>query len=198
MIRIFLAGEGPNELGGWAAHPGWREDPPSPGFITAILSQIRPEGWEIGGARLWKDIRKLKKHAGLSNEAKNVRAIALDAREAECDLLVFVRDGDADPARVCAEIQEGIDQERTSSARLVGAVAIPKLEGWILAIGGARETEDMTPGKAQTRCDAFIPPKDTPAMVAWIESHGLTRIPGDATGLRNWLELLHKALIPAP
>jgi hypothetical protein len=51
-IRVFIAGEGRNELGGWAGDPAYR-DLSEPGVIEAFLSRTRPTGWRIvDGAEL--------------------------------------------------------------------------------------------------------------------------------------------------
>ena len=70
---------------------------------------------------------------------------ALDASEAGCDVLAFSRDRDNDEDREKA-IEEGIAAAKTARLAVVGAAAIPTLEGWILALMKTSRTEAMSPG----------------------------------------------------
>lgn len=99
MIKVFLGGEGSNELGTrWHRPMG-----DQPGVVEALLRRVRADGWCVGGARLWKTIRKYQ--AGVARgapnhgDARNVLGLVLHAYEAACELLVFVRDDDGDPDR---------------------------------------------------------------------------------------------------
>lgn len=54
MIRVIIAGEGRNELGGYADEPAFRHAKPEVGVIEAMLRQVRPDGWCIVDAIPWK------------------------------------------------------------------------------------------------------------------------------------------------
>jgi hypothetical protein len=86
-LKLLLAGEGMNELGGWDVAPPWRRHPPDPGVLEALLRRIEPEGWEIVDAVRWKDIRKFKVGGHREAETRNVLGLALMAREKGYDVL---------------------------------------------------------------------------------------------------------------
>jgi hypothetical protein len=54
VIRIILAGEGKNELGGFAVEAAFRDEEPEPGVLETLLRQVRPEGFRVVYAILWK------------------------------------------------------------------------------------------------------------------------------------------------
>ena len=91
-MRIFLAGEGKTDLGGWANEPFLRTPPITVGVIEALLRKLRTQGWEVGGASLWKSGQMYAPGRRLPAEARRLLGLALDAREAECSVLIFVRD----------------------------------------------------------------------------------------------------------
>ncbi len=69
MIRVFLAGEGPNELGAFGKEESFqpsndKERRQSPGVLEALLRHVQEDGWEVTGGIRWKDIRKLQVGGG--------------------------------------------------------------------------------------------------------------------------------------
>jgi hypothetical protein len=198
--KVFLCGEGPNELGSRFGHPAYHSDK-RPGVLHALLARVQPTGWEVGGAREWKRIRKFKSPGGKASheDTHNVLGAALDAKEAGCDVLAFSRDGDRDPARHDA-IEEGIrkvPETVPSAPAVIGGVAVPTLEGWILALSQERRTEELTPKRAeQALQDKGVKPKDGTAMVRLIEEADLSKLPSDATSLAAWLARAKNVLPP--
>jgi hypothetical protein len=185
LIRVFLAGEGKNELGGRIGPPAFHK-PEKRGALEALLLRVRANGWEIGGAREWKSYRKFRARGVIDAEAHAVVGAALDAREAECHVLAFCRDQDKDEDRNTA-IAKGM-QCAGDSPRLIGGVAIPTLEGWILGLLAEEKTESLSPKQAAKRLvELGVPEKDTDAMVAVIENAEMNKVPADAESLRNWL-----------
>ena len=53
-MNVLLAGEGPDELGQWAEHPSYREDPPRLGILEALLRRVRDDGWRVRDGVRWK------------------------------------------------------------------------------------------------------------------------------------------------
>lgn len=205
MIRLFLAGEGLNELGDWWRTPQYRHDPPLPGVIEALLRQIRDDGWEVAGATGWKDIRKFRtrqKGEKFSAETRNVMGAALAAWEAGCDVFVFIRDRDgtrSNPNQARQDdIEEGIRralEEWSEHLSIVGGVAIIKLESWLLAIIGQPRSEEIRrPEEEIASLGVLTKDKETAAMVACVEANGLEQVPDDAESLRRWLERARQAL----
>ncbi|HEY2365606.1 MAG TPA: hypothetical protein VGH87_04430 [Polyangiaceae bacterium] len=153
-------------------------------MLHALLRKIEPAGWEVGGARTWKSIRKLRVGAH-HNDTNNVIALAIDAREAECDVLVFSRDRDGEVERDEA-VEEGIRRAQSKDLVVAGSVAIPKLEAWILALLSHSRTEAMSGTKADaTLTGAGIAGRD--AMVAVVDAADLAKLPEDAASLRRWI-----------
>jgi len=197
-VRVFLAGEGKAELGSRAGHPAYQSDE-QPGVIATLLGRVQPDGWEIGGVREWKTIRKLKVGAARHADTHNVLGVALDAKEAGCAALAFMRDRDNDPDREAA-IEQGIERAGTEldqPPQIIGGVAIPTLEGWLLALLGRTGTEQMSPGGASDRLARQL--DGTPsveAMVGLVESADLKTLPPDSRSLTVWLNRA-KGVLPA-
>jgi hypothetical protein len=194
-VRVFLGGEGKNELGSRAGHPAYQSDE-SPGAIQALLKRIEVEGWEVGGARQWKDIRKYKALPGSHHDdMRNVIGLVLDAKENQCAMVAFMRDQDADEDREQA-IEQGIAKAREifqDAPDIVGRAARPNLEGWILALNGERGTESLRPKQAVERAISCRF-GNTEAIVSVIERADLGGIPTDAVGLRSWIDSANQIL----
>lgn len=62
MLKVFLGGEGSNDIGTrWHVPMG-----DSPGVAETLLRRVRPSGWRVAGAMQWRSIRKYR--AGAANE----------------------------------------------------------------------------------------------------------------------------------
>ena len=124
-------------------------------------------------------------------DTHNVVGLAVDAQEAGCEVLVFSRDVDNEPERDQA-IEDGIERVPETipdPPAVIGGVAIPKLEGWILAILGVKGTESLSSNRAeQTLARKGVALKDGRAMVEVVENADLAKIPPDAASLRTWLK----------
>ncbi|HYO74215.1 MAG TPA: hypothetical protein VEU33_49900 [Archangium sp.] len=202
--RVFLAGEGPNELGGWFKESPWRQpavrSPVEIGVLEALLRLTQPEGWEIVDAVPWKNIRKFRAGGHKHAETRNVLALILAAKEKGCDVVVFTRDRDKEQAREQA-IHEGIlraEKEIQDTPRVAGGVAIEETESWILALAGRARSQQM--GEEQRKralAELGVGEKSTTDMVRIIEQADLGRIPADAESLQTWLERVRKVLSTA-
>ena len=197
-VKVFLSGEGSNERGSRFAPRAFQSDE-RPGVLHVLLERVQPDGWEVGGARDWKGIRKYRAGAASHADTHNVLGVAKDAKDAGCDVLAFSRDLDRDAARRQA-IEEGIarvPEVLAGAPAVIGGVAVPTLEGWILALLGVRAAEALSPKRAEEALvQKGIPRKDGAAMVRVVEDADLAGLPSDATSLRTWLERA-KAVLPA-
>ncbi len=195
-VKIFLAGEGKNELGGRIG-PAAFHKPEKRGVLEALLQNIRANGWNIGGAREWKSFRHYKVKGVVDAETRAVMRAALDAREANCQVLVFCRDRDKDEGRHDA-IEKGIQRvvsDGNSSLDVIGGLAIPTLEGWILALLAHSQTDLLSPTRAaQNLVAAGVPAKDTDAMVRVVDDANLATLPMEAESLRRWLDRAREAM----
>jgi hypothetical protein len=192
-LKVFLGGEGNDELGSRCGDPVYQSDE-SPGVIETLLRRVRSRGWKVIGACKWCDIRKLRAKGPSPNDRQNVLGLVLDAKRSGADVLAFTRDEDGDKQRprvISDAVQEA--QRRFPAVAIVGAAAVPVLEGWILALIGERRTENVGKAAAQKRLvDKGI--DNTRAMVEAVENADIRALPEDATSLRGWLASAEKAL----
>lgn len=200
-VRVFLAGEGSNELGVYAHAAAYRDEGGCQGVLCALLAKVQPGGWRVGETKLWKDIHKLKvgaarKGAVGHQDARNVLKLAVAAEEAGHHVLAFSRDVDSDEEREAA-LEEGLRRaaEICPEIDVIGGVAIPALEGWVLALLGAAKTEGFSRVKAEAALVAKgFEPKDGAAMVEVVEQADLAKLPGDAKSLALWLTRAREVL----
>jgi len=192
-VKVFLGGEGRNELGSWSGPASYQSSEVC-GVLEALLRKVKPNGWQIVGGMAWKDIRKLRPNSPGRAEHQNVSALVLKAREAGVDLLAFVRDRDGSKDRENA-VLEGLQEARedTDGPAVIGGMAVEKLEAWMLALQGKYASQDF---KHPEKKPGGIDDKDTAAMVAVIEKADLDRLPDDAVSLRDWIAQARESLGP--
>jgi hypothetical protein len=192
MLKVFLGGEGNNDIGTrW-----YRPMSDQPGVVEVLLRKVRPTGWHIAGARSWQSIRKYRAGGALGKthhaDAQNVLGLVLHAYEDACEMLAFVRDHDGDDLRE-QEIRRILDgiagfgfaNEYRYELAIVGGVARPKLEGWILCLRGVSGTDDMSRVRVDRElAAAAVELKSTQHYVAIAESCVLPT--GDGS-LPTWL-----------
>ncbi len=186
--RVYLGGEGPNELGSRCGDPVYQSDAFS-GVIEALLEKIHTKCFEVIGATQWKNIVKFRAKGPTPNETRNVLGLVLEARRAGADVLAFVRDADddADRPRVIGDAIRAA-REDYPVPDIIGGAAVPVLEGWILAMQGEHGTEQLRKSGAQTKLvQKGIDSKDTEAMVNVVLEANLAGIPDDATSLKAWI-----------
>ena len=203
MIHVFLAGEGPNELGAFGKEESFqpssdKERRKSPGVLEALLRHVQEDGWEVTGGVRWKDIRKLQVGVGKKGEEASVHRAFLHAQKRGCHVLVFTRDRDK------PKYKHRVDEIEAAIASLdgdgdgpaiIGGVAIEKLESWLVALAGIAGSEGMTRPE-DVLSKRGIAEKDTEAMLNLVNDADLTRIPADAVSLRAWLDRA-RAVLPA-
>ena len=97
-VKVWLGGDGPSEVGD-RDRGGDRV-----GALEALLRRVEPDGWRVAGATQWRFIRKFRVGAAVGNDThgdiRNVAGLVNEAYEAGCEVVVFARDVDAEPARV--------------------------------------------------------------------------------------------------
>ncbi len=188
-MRIYLGGEGVTDLGCWAHEPAYRKDLSRIGVIEALLRALERD-YHVAGATVWCRIHKYRAGDHRSPEVRNVQGLALDAFEARCDAVVFVRDRDRDPDRE-QQIAQGITLAKDLVQTVVGGLAIEETEAWILAILGVRGVERLANPKLvlQQRGVAGVS-----AMVDRVLDRGVGDLPDDVLSLRKWLDAVQDAL----
>jgi len=190
VLRVFIAGEGRNELGRRSGSPAYQGERSDPGVIEALLRKVRPTGWEVSAAVDWKELRKFKARTGGRGDGANVAKAHLRAREHGCDVIAFVRDRDGvrfEPRE--SDIEAAIAELASAGAgpRVIGGVAIEKLESWLVALAGVSRSEALRRPEEHLAKQG-IDGKDTAAMVAHVDEHGIHAVPEDAASLRRWLD----------
>lgn len=182
-MKVFLCGEGPNELGSWSGHPAWQHVG-RPGVLEALLRRVRRDGWEVGGGIEWKEVRAFRT-PGRSRPGISARFAQLGqlARDRGCDAVVLVLDREDTHTG-------GLDDLDTAAAKVafempgVAAMAVPCIEGWILALHGVRRSETLGAKAALARlAEHGIEPKNTAAYVLVCEND----VAEDASGLLVFL-----------
>jgi len=191
MLKVFLGGEGNNDIGSRRQRPMGDQ----PGVVETLLRRVRSSGWHVAGARSWQSIRKYRAGAATRADhadAHNVLGLVLHAYEDACGMLVFVRDGDDDAAReqeilrVLHTISSyAFADEYRYEITIVGGIAKPKLEGWILCMRGVAGTDAMTRARVDRElATTDVEPKSTAQYVAIAET---CTLPSGVGTLPEWL-----------
>jgi hypothetical protein len=193
MIKVFLGGEGKNDIGTRSQDPMGDEI----GVVEALLRRVRADGWRVAGAISWQSIRKYRAGAARQRadhaDAHNVRALVQRAYEESCELLAFARDvdGEADRERAIRDALATIDvlgfaEEYRYRLAIVGGVVKPKLEGWILCLRGVAGTDSMSRAAVDRALEAAgIELKST---AAYMEIAETGELPTASCSLGDWLE----------
>jgi hypothetical protein len=199
MKKLFLAGEGPNELGRWSNEPEYRDLYNDVGVIEAVIKKVTTSGWKVVDACRWKNIRKYRTGGHKEKEKRNVLGAVLQAIDAKCEVLVFARDRDGKKNKERQQQVEDairiVTEDEDFPVEIIGGMAIEKIESWLCAISGKTKSEDMGIDKVEEYLrEAGIASKDTKAMVDLIESRSFEDIPKDAKSLNSWLDMAENVL----
>jgi len=195
-MKVFLAGEGPGELGRWFNDPSYRADVTDIGALEALLRRIRADGWQVEGALQWKRITKYRRGRELhAAELLNVLGVALEASEAGCQILAFMRDRDGVRERE-RDIEDGLARatEKFPDLQIIGVVAIEELEAWILAMLGELRSESRRDAKSRLAEHHGVTTRRE--KIGLIEQTELARWSPDASSLHRWLERARVVLNP--
>jgi hypothetical protein len=170
--KVWVVGEGNNELGVGDGYGNRAR-----GVIETLLRRACADGWECTGKLPWRSIQKFRaggaRLAGPSHgDYFNVLGLVLTAYEQVADAVAFSRDVDSDPDReeAVAAALAWIRNESEWFIGVIGGVAKPSLEGWVLALQGIAGTDAMSRSRAQERLrTSTIEPKSTEDYIAIVE-----------------------------
>ena len=179
-MRVFLSGEGPDDLGDWyKREQQHRSDPPEVGIVEALLRKVAQVDFTVVEACAWKRIRKYKSGKHAQPETRNVLGLAMQAEETDCDALVFIRDQDGYTDRQ-TDVEEGLRlaKARGFALALVGQVAVQEIEAWILALHGGRGSQSHANAKAVLAKQHGITTRAEKVLA--VEDADHARIPEDA------------------
>jgi hypothetical protein len=194
-VKVWLAGEGPSEIGDRDSG-GERV-----GVLEALLRRIEAAGWVVDRATRWKHIRKFEAGRALrgAGDDRSVQRLVLHAYEAGCEVVAFSRDRDSDPDRE-ATLERGIEAASRDypGVGVIGGIARPSIEGWVLALAGTKDTDEMS----RPRCDRELELHSiqmghdaVAAFVAIVERADLGSLPDGCDSLVTWLERA-RAVLP--
>ena len=184
-MRVLLAGEGKTELGEWAKEPAYRDQPPERGVLVALLDRVRADPFTVVDGILWTRIRKYRAGNHAASETRNVLGLALMARRARCDAVVFARDRDGSIVRQ-RDLEEGIQRAREEFAdlKLAGGIAIENIESWVLVLLGD-PGESVGPKRTKHELATRFQITTAQQMVDAVASATLERVPEGS--LARWL-----------
>ncbi len=194
-VKVWLAGEGPSEIGDRDSG-GER-----PGVLESLLRRIEAKGWVVDRATRWKQIRKFEAGRALrgAGDDRSVQRLVLHAYEAGCEVVAFSRDQDSERGRD-AVIERGIAEAIRAYPHVgvIGGIARPCIEGWVLALDGVKGTDEMS----RPKCDRELELKSiqsghgaVDAFVAIVEQGDLGSLPGGCASLVTWLDRA-RAVLP--
>jgi hypothetical protein len=198
--RVWIAGEGNNELG-TRSEDGSRV----PGVLEALLAKVCPSGWQCAGTVPWRQIRKFRAGGARGSnhgDFRNVLGLVLEAYEQAADAVAFSRDVDSDPERepAVATALTWIRHDSGWLIEVIGGVAKPALEGWILALRGVSRTDELSRASAARHLAQYMTDfKSTEDYVAAVErtvlgTHPTFELPDGSESLRSWLASAYETL----
>jgi hypothetical protein len=200
--RLWIFGEGNNELG---SHDGYGRR--HRGVIEALLQRACSTGWTCAEKREWTSIRKYRAggargRGSAHDDYGNVLGLVFASYEAGCEAVAFSRDFDGDSGRedaVTAALR-WIATESGWMVDVIGGVAKPAVEGWILALRGVRDTDAMSRSRTLELLGSFaIDPKSTAHYVDAVDAATLGPPPTfgldpGTESLQSWLATAHRVL----
>jgi hypothetical protein len=180
IAKIWIVGEGNNELGRYD-RSGNRQR----GVLEALLARVCERGWRCAGKTEWNHIQKFRAGGARMGRAShgdylNVLGLVLEAYEEASDAVAFSRDLDSDPEReaAVAVALEWIRGESEWKIEVIGGVAKPAAEGWILALRGVPNTDEMSRQRANEHlAKQDIGLKSTDQYVQAVEDAALGEAP---------------------
>jgi hypothetical protein len=200
--KVWIVGEGNNDLGGADGYGKRRR-----GVLEALLARVCDGGWECTDKLQWRAIQKFRAGgARLSGpnhgDYLNVLGLVFAAYEKAADAVAFSRDVDSDPEREDAVTMAlaWIRDESGWLIEVIGGVAKPAIEGWILALRSVPGTDDMSRSRVEEHLSGQeIAVKSTDHYVDVIEQAELGEpphfgLPSGAESLRAWLAVAHEVL----
>ena len=201
-VKVWIVGEGNNELGGGDGHGGRQR-----GVLEALLVRVCDGGWYCAGKQQWHAVQKFRAggaRLGAANHGDylTVLGLVLEAYEHAAEVAAFTRDVDSDPEREDAVVAAlaWIRDESGWLIDVIGGVAKPAIEGWILALRAVPRSDDLSRLRALAHlAEHGITAKSTDDYVGVVEQAGPREpprfgLPTGAESLRAWLAIAHEVL----
>lgn len=169
-LKIFLVGEGPNDIGGLFSPPPYATD--EPGFLQPLLLRLAGRGLRFSGQRVAALPKKPIGRAGDAFARKGLIAASIAADDA-ADALVIVHDVDRGPGRsgqraalermrrMQSAFWQGVEEANTTLRAIVGT-PLHTIEAWALG--------DLKAVQAVARTQTAIALPKPPEML-WGDPH---------------------------
>ena len=201
LAKVWIVGEGNNELDAGDGYGGRDR-----GVLEALLARVCDVGWKCTGKQQWNAVQKFQ--AGGARLAVHshgdylhVLGLVLEAYENAADAVAFTRDVDNDPDREDA-MTAALAWVRDEGwlIDVIGGVAKPAIEGWILALRAVPGTDEMSRRRAMAHlAEHGIGIKSTADYVDVVEQAEFGEpprfsLPAGAESLRAWLATAHDIL----
>jgi len=199
--KVWIVGEGNNELGAGDGYGGRDR-----GVLEALLTRVCDGGWECAGKQQWHAIQKFQAggaHLGAHSHGDylHVLGLVLEAQENAADAVAFTRDLDSDREREDA-VTAALARIRAESwpIEVIGGIAKPAIEGWILALCAVPRTDKMSRDRTLAQlAEHGIGAKSTADYVDVVEQAELGEpdhfgLPSGAESHRAWLATAQEVL----
>lgn len=144
MTDLFVAGEGAGEIGRWVEMKERRSTSiRTDGVLFELYARKRSGGVVVDGIA-WRLIPKYRAGGHLTEDQKSLKKLVVLAEEAGADVLLWARDSDRDPrrAKTLTATHHELRGEDGRSLEIVGGVAEPCLEAWIVGLKGLHRTPE--------------------------------------------------------
>jgi hypothetical protein len=202
LAKVWIVGEGNNELGAGDGYGGRHR-----GVLEVLLARVCDGGWKCTGKQQWNAVQKFQAGgarlaAHSHGDYLHVLGLVLEAYENAADAVAFTRDVDNDPDREDA-MTAALAWIRDESGWLIdviGGVAKPAIEGWILALRAIPGTDEMSRRRTTVHlAEHGIGIKSTADYVDVVEQAELGEphhfgLPSGTESLRVWLATAHDVL----
>jgi hypothetical protein len=200
--KVWIVGEGNNELGAGDGYGGRDR-----GVLEALLARVCDDGWKCTGKQQWNAVQKFQAGGARltahgHGDYLHVLGLVLEAYENAADAVAFTRDVDSDLDREDA-MTAALAWIRDESGWLIdviGGVAKPAIEGWILALCAVPRTDKMSRDRTLAHlAEHGIGAKSTADYVDVVERAELGEpdhfgLPSGSESLRAWLTNAHEVL----
>jgi len=161
----------------------------SDGVIGALARRQAPTGWNVEAGCAWRKLSVFKTGGGLDVDVKRFKIARQQARENDCDVLVYARDVDGAEQRK----KLLVETHDPAANEFCLAVVDPCVEGWVLELRGDRKKG----GWSKTGAQEAIGKLSTTEMEEFVADwDGTTEHLSD--DLKRWLDDVKRVLSPAP
>ena len=198
-MNVYVAGEGPHEIGKWAENPERRgSSKRGDGVLAALFRKVHLDEIQVIDGKKWSLAPKYRAGAHATADQRCLRQLAHLAEEAGAEVFLWSRDLDKIERREDELLTElgALREKYADDLFVVGGVAVRCLEAWI---AGLAQLHVRPEELAVSRAAALVAENELDSesrMVSLIRDGALdvSRTPS----LHAWLELARAVPRDAP